>query len=202
MKVMTALGLSCAMTVGAHAATADPAVRNWFRDQGYVAPLNTVIIACHGYGCVRRTEISVSSGWFSQVGAIMRAGRYSPEAERKALSDAVRIYTTYLATQFGGRPDVPRSPPSLSGINGQMDCLDETANTTSLLLLLKEQGLLVHHDVASPQSRGIFLDGRYPHFTAVIVEVADHSSWAVDPWPRAPGAKPDLLPLEDWQKAS
>ncbi|WP_112662810.1 hypothetical protein [Microvirga flavescens] len=201
MKITTAFAFSCLTAFGAHAAAAD-APRNWFRDQGYVAPLNGRIIACHGYGCARRTEIGVDSDWFTHVAGIMRAGRTSAQAERLALRDAVRIYTAHLAAQFGGPPDAPRSPPSLSGQVGQMDCLDEAANTTSLLLLLQERGLLAYHEVARPQSRGFFIDGRYPHFTAVIVQKEGHSQWAVDPWTSAPGSRPDLLPLEDWQKAS
>lgn len=201
MKFVTAFALLCAAATQTHAASPVPA-RTWFRDQGYVAPLGGRIIACHGYGCTRRMEIVIDSAWFNRVRTVMRSGHASPAAEREALRDAVSIYTAHLAGQFGGRPDEPGSPPSLSGTNGQMDCLDETANTTSLLLLLEEQGLLVHHEVERPQSRGIFLDGRYPHFTAVIVDVRENVEWAVDPWRKAPGKSPDLLPLDKWQKAS
>jgi hypothetical protein len=188
--------------------TFDPALAapqmaaGWFREVGYVAPTPNRIIACHGYGCSRRTEIMIEPGWFEQVSAVMKQGRSSPASERKALGEAIRIYTRFIAREFGGKPDAPRSPPSLSGLNGQMDCLDETANTTSLLLVLKQEGLLVHHDVERPESRGIFIDGRYPHYTAVIVDTGAHMKWAVDPWAEAPGQRPDLLPLGEWQKAS
>jgi hypothetical protein len=90
----------------------------------------------------------------------------------------------------------------MSGQHGQMDCLDETANTTSLLVELDRQGLLAYHQVARPQSRGIFFDGRYPHFTAVIAEVKSGIEWAVDPWRHAPGQKPDILPLSQWRQDS
>jgi hypothetical protein len=83
-----------------------------------------------------------------------------------------------------------------------MDCLDITANTTSLLIVLEEHELLVHHVVSRPQSRGVFFDGRYPHFTAVISEVKGGTSWAVDPWTRAPGQKPDIMPLRTWEQGS
>jgi hypothetical protein len=83
-----------------------------------------------------------------------------------------------------------------------MDCVDETANTTSLLLVLEEQGWLVHHRVERPQSRGLFIDGRYPHVTAIVAEKRTGREWAVDPWARAPGQRPDILPLERWRQES
>jgi hypothetical protein len=47
----------------------------------------------------------------------------------------------------------------------------------------------------------MFLDGRWPHFTAVIGE-RNGARWALDPWRRAPGQRPEILPLERWQQAS
>lgn len=183
-------------------AAASPAAQNWFQSQGYVGPEGTRIIACHGYGCSRRHAISIHESWLGRASAILKAGRASPEAERKALSQVVGTYTAYLTALIGGRPDIPGSPAQMSGVHGQMDCLDETANTTSLLLVLQEQGLLTHHRVAPPESRGFFLDGRYPHFSAIIAEKRSGEEWAVDPWRRAPGQKPDILPLVRWRQDS
>jgi hypothetical protein len=83
-----------------------------------------------------------------------------------------------------------------------MDCVDETTNTTSLLLVLQDQGWLAHHRVERPQSRGLFIDGRYPHVTAIIAEKRTGREWAVDPWTRAPGQRPDILPLDRWRQES
>jgi len=183
------------------AAASQEALR-WFQGQGYVGPTGTRIIACHGYGCARQTAISVDGSWLNRAGAILRAGRASPEAERRALAQVVSAYTAHLASSIGGRPDVPGSPAGMSGVHGQMDCLDETANTTSLLLVLQERGLLAHHRVKGPESRGFFLDGRYPHFSAVIAEARSGREWAVDPWRRAPGQRPEILPLDQWRQDS
>jgi hypothetical protein len=179
-----------------------PAAQSWFGEQGYVAPSRDRIIACHGYGCMRRTVLAVDSSLLGRAHALLRKGRSSPEAERRAIGNVVRIYTAHLARAFGGAPDKPGSPPSMSGVHGQMDCIDETANTTSLLLVLQERGLLVHHRVERPQSRGLFLDGRYPHMTAVLAEKRTGREWAIDPWRRAPGQEPEILPLTQWRQDS
>ncbi|MFC4172131.1 hypothetical protein ACFOYU_08680 [Microvirga sp. GCM10011540] len=191
--------LALALPFHAHAAQTAQA---WFGEQGYVPPAQTRIIACHGYGCARRMALVVDAALLTRARGALRGARTSPEAERKAIGDVVRSYTAYLARQFGGRPDLPGSPPQMSGVHGQMDCLDESANTTSLLLVLQDQGLLVHHRVQRPQSRGFFIDGRYPHTTAVIGERKTGREWAVDPWGMAPGQRPDILPIAAWRQAS
>ncbi|NIX76148.1 hypothetical protein [Microvirga terricola] len=183
-------------------ASAAPSAQSWFGDQGFVPPSATMIVACHGYGCSRRAVLDIDGAWLSRARTMMSSAHGSPEAERRAIGEVVRAYTAYLARQFGGAPDAPRSPPQLSGQNGQMDCVDETANTTSLLLVLEGQGLLAHHIVERPQSRGLFIDGRYPHVTAIIAEKRTGREWAVDPWTKAPGQWPDILPLSQWRQDS
>lgn len=84
-----------------------------------------------------------------------------------------------------------------AGKHGQMDCIDETTNTTAYLLILQNEGLLRHHTVAHPVARGFFLDGRYPHATAVIT-AQDGEQWAVDPWPYANAEDVDVMTLDEW----
>ncbi|HEV2559145.1 MAG TPA: hypothetical protein VGU45_11005 [Microvirga sp.] len=177
-----------------------PEARAWLASQGYGVPSRHQSVICHGYGCNRRSTLAVDA-WLTRAASLLQGAIQSPEAERKALAEAVRLYTGAIASHLGGRPDVPGSPTELSGTHGQMDCLDATANTTSLLVVLEERGHLRHHVVTAPQSRGFFFDGRYPHFTAVLAERRG-KRWAVDPWKRAPGQRPDILPLDVWQQAS
>jgi hypothetical protein len=193
------------LVVGASSAlagtTVEEAARRWFADQGYVAPTGGRIIACHGYGCSRRLPVMLDGTIIPRASGLLKATS-SAEAERRALGEVVRVYTAHLARELGGPPDSPGSPPQMSGRHGQMDCVDETANTTSLLIELEGRGLLAHHRVERPQSRGLFFDGRYPHVTAVIMETKSGVEWAVDPWRQAPGEKPDILPLSQWRQDS
>jgi hypothetical protein len=71
-------------------------------------------------------------------------------------------------------------------------------NTLSLLLVLREWGLLRHHAVGSPRFRGSILLGQTPHNTAVLRERASGREWAVDMWTRAYGELPDVMTLEQW----
>jgi hypothetical protein len=80
-----------------------------------------------------------------------------------------------------------------------MDCIDESTNTRSLLRYLEQQKLLTHHTVASNASRGVLIDGRYFHSTAVLRDSAG-VKWAVDSWPAPMGGAPDVLPLDVWSR--
>jgi hypothetical protein len=193
--VLIPAGLAAVLWASAAAAGA-PDARDWLGRQGYAEPTGIQIVACHGYGCAMRADIPIEGPWLARAAALLRASHGSAAVERRALAEVVRLYMAHLTASFGGRPDEPRSPPSLSGVAGQMDCLDVTANVTSLFLVLEERGLLARHRVESPQSRGFFFDGRWPHYTAVLSE-SDGRRWAVDPWSR-PGERPDVLPLEEW----
>lgn len=87
---------------------------------------------------------------------------------------------------------------SSANVRGQMDCIDEATNTTSLLAYAQSQGWLKFYRVKHPASRGFFLDGKYPHASAVIKDKITGQAYAVDSWRLANGMPPDILALERW----
>ena len=78
------------------------------------------------------------------------------------------------------------------------DCWDVTRNTTSLLLVLQEWGLLKYHVVGDPHYRGNALVLQTPHNTAVLVEHATKVEWAVDLWTRGYLQPPDVMTVAKW----
>ena len=80
------------------------------------------------------------------------------------------------------------------------DCWDTTRNTTSLLLVLQQWGLLKYHVVGDPHYRGNALVLQTPHNTAVLVERATRIEWVVDMWPRSYSQPPDVMTVEKWVK--
>jgi hypothetical protein len=69
----------------------------------------------------------------------------------------------------------------------------------SLLLILDQLGLLRHHEVDEPVSRGFFVDGRSPHTTAVLVETRRGVKWSVDSCTCGYGEAPEIMPLPRWR---
>ena len=93
-------------------------------------------------------------------------------ARRRRRRSAVRSRARCNGSSGGsGRSPAPRSgwrgpAAAESRATGQMDCIDISANNTSLFLVLMQLKLLHHHRPELPVSRGFLIDGRLPHTTA------------------------------------
>jgi len=173
-------------------------VQGWFAYSEGQAPTRERTYICHGFGCTYRTPIRYSSRDLARLRGILASGRRSPEAERRAISRAVIWHEKRVAPEAGSAHDVGGLDLHNAHVHGQMDCIDEATNTTSLLLLAQSRGYLKHHKVGRPASRGFFVDGNYPHATATIREKKSGTPYAVDSWPRANGKAPDILALKAW----
>jgi hypothetical protein len=190
-----ALALCAPQTVLA----AGDALTAFYAKLSLVKPTVSSEVVCHGIGCRFRTEIPFSSADKARLSALMAAGRPSPVAERRALAAAVAWFDRRIAPAAGTSHRIARAGAHESGDPGQMDCIDTTSNNTGLFLVLDQLGLLRHHRVDGPVSRGLLFDGRMPHTTAVLAEKASGRRWAIDNWTHKYGELPDVEPLEQWQ---
>lgn len=155
------------------------------------------LAVCHGFDCRNRTTLHLTSNDANRFASLLR-GSDSPQAERAAIGRAI-AYFEGRSTQAIGVSDKPKSDITQSGRLGQMDCIDESTNSRTIMLYLQSRGLLKHHSVQSNVSRGFFADGRYPHSTAVLKEKTG-ARWAIDSWYEPAGGSPDIMPLTEWQK--
>lgn len=174
----------------------DPA--DFLRANASAPPENNTVSVCHGYGCTRVTRVHFSTAEISQIKSIMAAGKASPEAERRAVANAVAYLEQRVGPVTGTSSDRDYRDLGSGGDPSQMDCIDEASNTTSYLLLLRQNGLLRHHSIAHPVSKGFLINFVYPHFTAVLVENSGGARFAVDSWVFTNGEKPIVTPLDTW----
>lgn len=168
----------------------------WYKKYGMTTPKTAKVFICHAYGCARRTVVHLTSDDVETLREILKAD--TAEAERAAISKAVQWFEKRVAPTVGSGNDVGGYSFSGSGVAGQQDCIDEATNTTSLLRFASLHNLLAFHRTASPVARGFFLDGRYPHATAVITEIKTGTAYAVDSWVRDNGERPDIMLLKTW----
>jgi hypothetical protein len=190
-----------AMSGPAMAGDVDTAVISAFGNWGISAPTSGRLIFCHGYGCNFRTQIGISGADHARLVSLMASGRASPEAERKAIALTEAWFEKRAAPEAGTAHAKARASVGwgVGGDPSQFDCIDTTANTTSLLVLLDRLGLLRHHQVSTPISR--LLAGG-PHFTATIQEKRSPQRWTVDPWTHDNGELPDVWKIERWTAGS
>ena len=130
----------------------------------------------------------------------MAGGRASPTAERKGIGAAYAWFEKRVAPEAGTGKAVARTTPRYARNRGQFDCFDKTHNATELLALLAHFGLLRHHVIDVPQSRGLLIDLRQHHTTAVVREKVSGKRWSVDGWTKKNGEIPDIMPMEQWKK--
>jgi hypothetical protein len=197
LRVLWVLGLALCVPYTAFAA--GDALTDFYARLSLVRPTVRSEVICHGIGCRFRTEIPFSNADRARLRALMAAGRPSPAAERRALAAAVAWFDRRIAPAAGTSHRIARAGARESGDPGQMDCVDTTSNNTGLFLVLDQLGLLRHHRVEGPVSRGLLFDGRLPHTTAVLAEKANGRRWAIDNWTHKYGELPDVEPLEQWQ---
>ena len=153
------------------------------------------IAVCHGYGCGLTHLVNLKEEW-PAIRALFADAPRSPQAERAAVARAVALFEQAAGRQLGTWRDKPGTPFSRND-PGQLDCVDESINTTSFLLLLAREGLLRWHTVAEPARRHAFLAFGV-HFTAVLVEHGG-ARYAVDSWFHGNGEPPEIVELERWR---
>ena len=170
---------------------------DWFDERGAQMPAGDKIYVCHAFTCALTTPVTLNQAELQRIRAPFQATITSAQQERAAVSEAVQTFEEIIGLRIGTSGD--RGGLDIGGGDpGQMDCIDEATNTTSLLLLLAAKGDLKLHRVARPVARGFFLDGRYPHATAVLKEIDGVQSWAIDSWPTANAKPPVIQDLSVW----
>ena len=157
-----------------------------------------ILMVCHGFGCTYRNGFLLTPERVAYLRSVLSEARSAPE-ERKAIGRAVAWFD-----REGGRvaSTVGRIAYASAGTKsgpGQMDCIDLTANVTELLLVLERNRLIRFHRLGEQVSRGLIIDGRRPHTTPVIVEIANNRQWSVDSWTKAYGQIPDIMTIAEWR---
>ena len=158
-------------------------------------PSLEAVLICHGYGCKRQDTVDLRLAWPRLVAAMTEP---APDAatERANIAVTIGAFEAEVGAMIGTHEDVGGTFEGFAK-PGQLDCIDETSNTTTVLELLDEGGLLVWHEVRGPMSRFFVYDG-WPHTTAVIVETATGEAFAVDSWFHDNGQPAEIVPLEMW----
>jgi hypothetical protein len=155
---------------------------------------------CYGFVCRRREILDFTPGDRVALTQLLNAGKSSAAAERAAVQKAVVWFDRRMGPVIGTNKRVAKADFRYFDDKHNYDCWDTTRNTTSLLLVLQEWGLLKYHTVGDPHYRGNALVLQTPHNTAVLVERATRVGWVVDMWPRGYLELPDVMPVEKWVK--
>jgi len=200
-KFASALGVIVAALLGAVPAKAiemSDAVAQLYTSVSIYPPSANSMTVCYGFVCRRREILDFTAADRSALTQIMAAGRASAAAERAAVQKVVVWFDRRMGPILGTSKRVAKADFRYFDDKHNYDCWDTTRNTTSLLLVLREWGLLKHHAIGDPHYRGNTLVLQTPHNTAVLVERATKVEWVVDLWPRGYLQPPDVMTVEKW----
>lgn len=154
---------------------------------------------CHAYGCASHYLVELNKSQWKQIDKIFARPSKNAAQERERIIKAVGLFERMVGGMTGTDADV-KGTFRKTGEN-QLDCVDESTNTTIYLDLLKQRGHLTFHDIEQPQIRLPFVGGgAWIHQTAVMRERESGIDYAVDSWFYDNGIEPVIVPLEDWRK--
>jgi hypothetical protein len=152
---------------------------------------------CRSYGCEKIDTISLDANEQAQIKALFQDNS-TPILERENIAKAIGLFEIIVGRKTGTSADVAGTYMQLGHM--QHDCIDESTNTTTYLILLNQMGLLTHHTVNALTSRPPILSGRLgPHRTAVIIHKTTGVKYAVDSWFFDNGHDAQIIELDTWR---
>jgi hypothetical protein len=153
---------------------------------------------CHGYGCSYKTITNFTSVEWRAVQKIFKRKSKTAEIERQKIAKAIALMEHYMGEAVGTKDDLPKAPVIRKSVK-ELDCIDETINTTKYLTFLDNAELLNFHKVGQPIYKGYMLNGVYPHNSASVIEIETGVVYAIDSYIYANGEQPNIRPFDDWK---
>jgi hypothetical protein len=184
---------TCLLSLLVSGAAADVFVR----DDIISAPTYEHFSVCFGHTCQQLVTRSLKRESWDSIIEPLRVPAPTPVAERAAIALIISNMETFVGLHTGTAQDRGGNLAGF-GLSGQMDCIDESTNTTTYLTMLADNGLLQHHTVLDRATRfGLFVGA--PHTTAVIEETGTGRRFAVDSWFYDNGQPPAIVDLREWK---
>lgn len=154
------------------------------------------LMLCYSYGCKQSAPVTLSRADWAQLRALFPASR-TAEQEREAIAQSVGLFERIVGRVSPIHHDLGGNPLGAARQTGQLDCIAESLNTTALLILLDQQGLLRWHRVVERAYRAPWLLDQ--HWSAQIEEINSERRYTVDSWPQDNGEPALVQTLDDWR---
>lgn len=153
---------------------------------------------CFDHTCKEVATISLDVQQWRQIQALFTPRTTDAAVERQRVADAVSLLERWTGDIVGTANDKGGNLKGLLSAGHQMDCIDESTNTTTYMAMLSKDRLLHWHTVEDRSTRGFFIFGM-PHTTAVLKDRSTGQKWAVDSWFHDNGVAPEIVPLNQWR---
>lgn len=156
-------------------------------------------IYCHGYGCTKKVRLGFSVREWQNISKIFKRKSKTAQEERIKIGKAIALMEQYTGDLAGTTDDMAKAPLRRKNYY-ELDCIDETLNTTKYLTFMEQAKFFTFHDVGRPAFKGNLILGIYPHNTATIIDRETRVMYVVDSYIYENGAPPDIRELDSWYK--
>ena len=156
------------------------------------------VTICYNYGCAKQAVVTLRGAQLHEIRVLFHR-LDSPAAEREAIAVAIGQFETFAGQQTPTSADKGGNEND-DGVDGRMDCIDHSANTTAYLRLLESRGWLKYHRVLESVKRAPFVVN--VHWGARIAEKESGKEYVVDSWFFDNGHPAAIFPLEDWMSGA
>ena len=165
------------------------------RDDLITDPVPSRFTICYHGSCEDIAEVHLGVEQWQSIRSLF-SDNHNPQQERENIRRAIAKMESMVGDITGTHADKAKTLDRL-GEQGQLDCIDESTNTTFYLTMMMNDGMIRWHTIEDRETRGYFLFG-WPHTTAVIRDRQDGQKYAVDSWFLDNGKPPYILPLDKW----
>jgi hypothetical protein len=184
----------------AQASAAGQAYDDLYRLYDYPKTLNrSAVPVCFHHGCESVKRVSLSNDHWSRLVRHFNPVAQSAADEREQIRQAVAEMEQITGELAGTSGDIAGDLASFGTLEPQMDCIDESSNTTTYLTLFEQAELLRWHTVEPRATRGYLFFGGWPHYTALVRDKRTGEQWVIDSWFRDNGELPDVVSLDIWK---
>lgn len=152
---------------------------------------------CHGFSCSYKTRMGFEKQDWQALLAHFNPPARTAEEERRTIAMAVRNIERYINQNSGLHPDQGKAE-TFEKDEDQMDCVDETINTSLYLKFLDEAGVFRFHEFAQPVHRGYLVNGMWPHNSAAVREISTGVIYVIDSYYYDSGEKIAVVPFDTW----
>lgn len=159
------------------------------------ASINAIPV-CYDFGCKSRQVISITNEEWREVSGWFHPKAATPEEERQQIKKAVGWMEVVVGKHTPTHRDTGLDLDYGGEFPGQLDCIDESLNTTTYLRLFENYDLLRHHRVLDRAYRRAIFD---QHWAGQIEELESGKRYVVDSWFQDNGILPYVQELGEWE---
>ena len=154
-----------------------------------------MIPVCYNFGCRTKDYVSLTQDEWSSVEVIFKPLTSSPEIERIRVGKAIAQMENLVGKHTPIFRDIGYNLGEGAEFPGQLDCIDESINTTTFLHVLQRYKLIKHHKVVKRAYRRAAFD---QHWTGQLEEFDTGNRYVVDTWFYDNGEMPVIQTTEEW----